>query len=467
MLQQVTPEWLQSIEVLKEVPLTQLNWLIQHSQQMLLKEGEFLAQPGTVLNAMHVVINGKMRLYIPQQQGVREIGVFEPGDITGYLPFSRAKSTPGFVEALEETQLMRLESTEMPEMIREYFELTQALVHVMATRIRNFTALQQQNEKMMALGKLSAGLAHELNNPAAAIARDATALNNLLQLSPEHLQGMLASQIGAEQAEVVTRCLFDALNKENKPAMSLMQRSEAEDDVNDWLEDHHVPNVCDISEPFVASGLTVKELELFKPHIPEPQLPMVMKWIGKSLSAGRLVSDIQESSRRISELVGAVKNFTHMDRGQDKQYADIHLGIRNTLTILNHRIKKAKVKLIENFDTSLPPVSALIGELNQVWTNLIDNAVDALESVPDATLEIRTRRDGIFVQVCIIDNGPGIPEDICSRIFEPFFTTKEMGKGTGLGLDVVHQIVQQHHGTVKVNSRPGRTAFEVCFPING
>jgi signal transduction histidine kinase len=181
----------------------------------------------------------------------------------------------------------------------------------------------------------------------------------------------------------------------------------------------------------------------------------------------KMVIDIEEASRRIAELVGSVKNFTHMDQGHGKQYADIHNGIRNTLTMLQYKVKKANVTVEQNFDTTLPAVNAMIGELNQVWTNLIDNALDAMETNGKGILEIKTVRDKDCVQVAVIDNGPGIPEDIKSRIFDPFFTTKEVGKGTGLGLDVVIRIVKQHQGTIKVNSVPGHTEFVVEFPING
>ncbi|MDB5153663.1 MAG: glnL, partial [Mucilaginibacter sp.] len=180
-----------------------------------------------------------------------------------------------------------------------------------------------------------------------------------------------------------------------------------------------------------------------------------------------MVQDISESSKRIAALVTSVKTYTHMDQGQDKQYADIHIGIKNTLQMLIYKIKKGNITMVKDFDTTLPPVKAQIGELNQVWTNLIDNALDAMEINSKGTLTIKTEKDREFVQVSIIDDGPGIPEEIRSRIFDPFFTTKEMGKGTGMGLEVVNRIVLQHNGTIKVVSEPGHTAFVVCFPIDG
>jgi signal transduction histidine kinase len=198
-----------------------------------------------------------------------------------------------------------------------------------------------------------------------------------------------------------------------------------------------------------------------------PHLSPVLNWVNNNLVTEKMVTDIQEASQRISDLVGSVKNFTHMDRAQDKQFCDIRVGLRNTLTMLNHKIKKGSVTVTEHFDETLPEVKAFIGELNQVWTNIIDNALDAMEGRPDSTLEIQTERDKEFVKVTITDNGPGIPKEDLDKIFDPFFTTKEIGKGTGLGLDVVARIVKQHHGSIKAKSVPGRTAFIVCFPIAG
>jgi C4-dicarboxylate-specific signal transduction histidine kinase len=246
-----------------------------------------------------------------------------------------------------------------------------------------------------------------------------------------------------------------------------MERSDLEDELTGWMTDNEVESAPEIAENFVEFGLNIADAEAFKVHIPAIYMSHVMNWINSNLVTEKMVTDIEEASKRIADLVGSVKNFTHMDQGHDKQYADIHSGIRNTLTMLHHKIHKGNVEVLEHFDMALPPVKAMIGELNQVWTNLLDNALDAMEGMPKAILEIKTERDKQFVKVSIIDNGPGIPDAIRSQIFDPFFTTKEIGKGTGLGLDVVTRIVKQHQGSIKVNSVPGSTEFLVCFPIDG
>jgi signal transduction histidine kinase len=463
----VTSELLQSFDALKDVPLAQLDWLIANSEQKIIREGDFLFQSGQPISATNIIINGRIRMYILQNNEARELAIFETQTISGYLPFSRAKVSPGYANALEDTQVLSLPATKMPEMIAHHFELTQALVHVMASRIRDFTEMQQQAEKMMALGKLSAGLAHELNNPASAVVRGAASLKQHLLQFPKTFKDIIDIKMSVEQVDLVNEMLLKALSKKERPVLTMMDRADMEDEMTDWLDEHEVLNAPEIAENFVEFGLKITDAEAFKQHIPVDYISQVMNWINSNMVTEKMVTDIEEASRRIADLVGAVKNFTHMDQGHDKQYADIHSGIRNTLTMLHHKIHKGSVEIVEHFDTSLPPVKAMIGELNQVWTNLMDNALDAMEVNGKGVLEIKTLRDNEFVEVSIIDNGPGIPEDAMSQIFDPFYTTKEIGKGTGLGLDVVSRIVKQHRGSIKVNSVPGRTAFVVCFPING
>jgi len=463
----VTTNWLLSIEALQDVPPAQLDWLIANSENKILKEGDFLFEPGKPINATHIIVDGSIRMYMLQNNEAREFTIFETKAITGYLPFSRGKTGKAYGQAITDTQLLSLPEQKLSDMICTHFELTQALVHVMTSRVRDFTTQQQQNEKMMALGKLSAGLAHELNNPASAVVRGAASLKKHLLMFPKTFKDITEIKMSPQQVDLVNTKLINILSQREKPTLSLMERSELEDEMADWMEDNEVINAPEIAENFVEFGLSIAEAEEFKRNIPDDYISHVMNWINSNMITEKMVIDIEEASKRIADLVGAVKNFTHMDQGHDKQYADVHDGIRNTLTMLQHKIHKGSVEVIKNFDTSLPPVKAMIGELNQVWTNLMDNALDAMEAAGKGTLEIKTRRDSDCVEVSIIDNGPGIPDDIKSQVFDPFFTTKEIGKGTGLGLDVVNRIVKQHQGIIKLNSVPGRTEFSVCFPIDG
>jgi signal transduction histidine kinase len=462
-----TPSLLQTFEALKDVPEDQLQWLIDQSHCRMLPDGEVLVAPGRPIPGTHFIISGLLRLDMIIGGVKREIARFTAGDITGYLPYSRAKESTAYGFIIGESQLMTFPMDKMPDMIRGQFELTQALVHVMTNRVRTFTTLQQQNEKMLALGKLSAGLAHELNNPASAIVRDSDSLIKHLKLQPDDFKTVISIQMEPGQVDAVCGALFRVLDERKPVQLTLRQRTQKESDIEEVLNELGISDTGELAENLVGFGFEPDDVLAFRDHIPKPSLPAVFGWINNLLVTERMVQDISESSKRIADLVASVKTYTHMDQGPDKQYADIHIGIRNTLTMLGYKIKKGNITLKEEYDQTLPPVKAQIGELNQVWTNLIDNALDAMETNGRGTLKIKTERDREYVQVTIIDDGPGIPEEIQSRIFDPFFTTKEMGKGTGMGLEVVQRIVQQHRGSIKVKSEPGRTAFIVCFPIDG
>lgn len=466
-MQECTPALLKTFDALADVPDDQLQWLIDNSLCRMFADGEILSEPGNPIPGTYYVISGKMRLYLPIGGVKREIGDFKPGDISGAMPYSRAKISTGYGITIGETQLMIFPREKMTEMIKTQFELTQALVHVMTNRVRTFTALQQQNEKMLALGKLSAGLTHELNNPASAIVRDSESLLKHLQLEPQTFKSVIAIRMEPEHVDTVTKKLFRVIEEKREVNLTLRQRTDKEEELTDLFDEMEIENSDEIAENFVEFGFETEDIELFRKYIPEQFFSPVFNWINTLLVTERMVQDIGESARRIAALVTSVKTYTHMDQGQEKQYADIRIGIKNTLQMLIYKIKKGNITMLKEFDETLPPVKAQIGELNQVWTNLIDNALDAMEPNRKGTLTIKTERDKEFVKVTIADDGPGIPEEIQSRIFDPFFTTKEMGKGTGLGLEVVQRIVNQHNGTIKVNSEPGRTAFVVCFPING
>jgi signal transduction histidine kinase len=466
-MQTVTVEWLHSIDEFMDVPDTQLRWVIDNSTILSIKEGEYFFRPGMAAVGAYIMLTGKIHVYDIVNQEMRDVVMLEPKAISGYLPFSRALTVNVYAKAKVDSSILLLPKETFREMISRYFELTQALVHVMTNRVRSFTSLQQQNEKMMALGKLSAGMTHELNNPAAAIVRSSTSLLEHLKLEPDNFKEIMAIRMDEKEVDAVQQKLWEVLDRIEKPKLTLMERTELEDEITAWLTDHQVQRAAEIAENFLEDGFTCDDLRDFKSHIPVPYLSPVFNWINSNLVTRKMVADINEASRRISDLVQSVKNYTHMDQGKGKELTDIRNGIRNTLTMLHYRFKKGNVSLIEEYDESLPRINAMVGELNQVWTNLIDNALDAMEPAGRGQLTIRTEKEHGWAKASIIDNGPGIPEEVQSRIFEPFFTTKDIGKGTGLGLDVVCRIVKQHHGSIRVQSKPGETIFVVCFPING
>ncbi|HUB61683.1 MAG TPA: ATP-binding protein [Puia sp.] len=465
-MQTVSVEWLKSVAELTDVPEAQLQWLIDNSKILTIREGELFFRPGMPAVGAYITVSGRLHIYDLVNQEMRDVSTLEPATISGYLPFSRGTVSNVYVEAITDSSILLLPKEKFREMISQHFELTQAFVHVMTNRVRTFTSLQQQGEKMMALGKLSAGLTHELNNPAAAIVRSSDTLLEHLRLEPDDFKAIMAIRMDEKEVDAVNRKLWEVLDRPEKPKLTLIERTELEDQITRWLEDHQVERSAEIAENFLEDGFTCDDLRDFKAHIPVPYLSPVFNWINSNLVTRKMVADINEASRRISDLVRSVKNFTHMDQGKGKEFTDIRDGIRNTLTMLHYRFRKGNVTLIEEYDETLPRICAMVGELNQVWTNLIDNALDAMEPAGRGRLTIRTEKDHDSVKTSITDNGPGIPMEIQSRIFDPFFTTKEIGKGTGLGLDVVCRIVKQHHGSIRVQSKPGETTFVVCFPIN-
>ncbi|GAA4911946.1 ATP-binding protein [Mucilaginibacter defluvii] len=461
----ITADQLKKIESLQTVPEDQLQWLIDQGQIQEYEPGERIFEAGSPLNITMIILEGSFRICMVQGGSIRELATLGEGSITGYLPFSRGKKLIGYGECVRRMTTLVCPAEKVQEAIKLHYELTEALVHIMTNRVRDFTALQQQNEKMMALGKLSAGLAHELNNPAAAIVRNTSALKEQLKQYPHIFKQIAAIKLKMSEVDPINVFIQDIINRPDKPVLSMLEKSAKEDEMMDWLEDHEV-NSYEMAETLVDVGFAVNDLEKLRDQVAVDCVSPVLVWINNTLMTDKLVSDIEEASRRISELVTSVKNFTHMDMAADKQPVDIKEGIISTLKMMIYKIKKNNINMVKSFADDLPKVNARPGDLNQVWTNLIDNALDAMEGNNGGTLKISTQRDGAFVQIKITDDGPGIPEDIRSRIFDPFFTTKAMGKGTGMGLDVVNRIIQQHNGTIKVKSKPGETEFEVCLPLD-
>lgn len=458
-------EKLKSIPAFTGVPDKELIWLATEGTLIHFKVNDYLFQPGNPIDQLLIILEGHVVLKFQQGNNYRVIGSFEKNDISGYLPYSRASIARGYAEVVEPTTVLKLHKDRFRDMILHQEDLTTALVHVMSSRIRQFTKVEQQNDKMMALGKLSAGLAHELNNPSAAIIRSVQSLSGHLRLIPENFKSVIKIKMTDDQVDQVNELLMQKVDVD-PPKLSMMDRSSREDELLDWLDEKGVVNGEEISETLVSMGFELNDLEQISEITTSTDLPKVLRWINQVLNTEKLVREIEEASKRINVLVSSVKSYTHMDQAPEKSAVDLHLGIDNTLTMLNHKIRKNNIEVIRDFKPDLVKPTILVSEMNQVWTNLIDNAIDAMETSQERKLTIRTTEDGSFVNVFIADTGVGIPEAIQESIFDPFFTTKAVGKGTGLGMEVVYQIVvKQHHGSVSFESRPGHTEFKVCFPI--
>lgn len=460
-----TPELLktlQQFETFEGISEADLQWLVDHSDFNLYKSGEHLFKPNEAVHHMQIIVQGRFTISLPRADELKELGIWETGYITGVLPFSRMTHAHAYGQALEDSRVLSLHKRHFTDMVNFSYALTQALVAVMTTRVRDFTGRRYQDEKLMALGKLSAGLAHELNNPASAMVRSASELYKKIHSTPEKFKSIITMRVTPEQTDQVNDILFSKIKNVQGVELSLMEREERKDDLTDWLEDQDVEPAEDIAETFVDFGMTREELEKVHQIAEGRDLGPIMRWIESTLSLEKLVSEIQESADRISKLVKSVKTYSRMDQGSAAEAIDIHEGIVSTLIMLKHKLKSKNIQVHKNFDREMPKLHAHPGELNQVWTNLISNAIDAMEQ--DGILTIDTYPDRHFTCVNITDNGSGIPEENLSCIFDPFFTTKPMDEGTGMGLDIVKKIVNGHKGDIEVESRPGKTTFKLCFP---
>jgi signal transduction histidine kinase len=386
------------------------------------------------------------------------------GGVSGLLPYSRMKTSPGYAYAVEKLRAIMMHKDHFHDLEQRAPDLIQRLVGYMTERARLFATVQLQHEKVSALGKLSAGIAHELNNPAAAISRIAADLSEKLQLNYQFTEELLMDGIKADVIQSI-RSLVESkeAGKKDKIRLTAMQKMMKEDSIRDLLEKYSRELPSDIAETFIDADFSEEELETIRLKSDNISFPTLLRWLYNLISSQALIKDLGEASSRISNLVGAIKSHVHMDRTNELEPTNIHTDIDNTLTLLGYKLREKNITVTKSYCENLANIPAYVGELNQVWTNIIDNAIYAVDKNGELTIE--TFCNSKHVKVKIIDSGTGIPKEIMSRIFDPFFTTKKVGQGTGIGLDIVNRIVKRHNGEIKVQSEPGRTEFEICLPL--
>lgn len=463
----VTLDQLRRVPLLADLGDEELSWLIEHGEYREFAVGETVAEQGAPADRMVIVLEGALEFRFEHNAEPLRI---EAGDITGMLPFSRMTHFGGTAVARAPIRALFIYKTEFMPMLSAIPALAPRLVGLLTDRVRSFSEQELRREKLASLGKLAAGLAHELGNPASAAKRAAATLaESLAQL--ETLSARIGARIGADGMEQ----LLAYLSRLEPRPLAAMERADLEDELGRWLAAHHPANAdeggerswADWAATWADAGASVEWLEGLRtldPELATPEaLPEVLSWLEASLRLRGQVQVVQDSTERISGLVRAVKSYTYMDQ-TPRQEVDVREGLDNTLAIFGHRLRKG-VRLERDYDPALPKISAYGSELNQLWTNLIDNALDAMGS--SGTLRVRAMREGEGVLVEIGDSGPGIPPELQARIFDPFFTTKEVGRGTGLGLETVRRIVEHHKGSIRVESQPGDTRFQVRLPVGG
>jgi signal transduction histidine kinase len=466
--QRLTLEELRGLFLFEDLSDDQLAWVAANGDVVDCPAGAEVSVEGEPAECFFVLLEGTLSMV--RLVGGSEVetvrtdhrGVYS-GAVQFYFGDRLEQRYPATVRAVTDCRFLALPAGPFAAVFRQWYPMAVHLLEGMFVGQRNSAELVGQRERLLALGKLTAGLTHELNNPAAAAARATAALrerlagmrHKLALLSEGKLDGEVLRSLTGLQEEFVARI---AGTRE----LSTLERSDLEDGLGDWLDERGVTQPWDLAGVFVAAGLGPDDLDRVADAVAPSCLEPALRWLAYTVETETLLAEIADSTGRISSLVDAAKQYSQMDR-MPHQPTDLRAGLDATLVMLGAKIGPG-ITVVKDYDPELPPVPAYAGELNQVWTNLIVNALDAMAG--EGTLTLRTARDGDCALVEIGDTGPGIPEELRSRVFEPFFTTKPVGQGTGLGLDVSWRIVvKRHGGDLRVTSRPGDTRFQVALPL--
>ena len=459
-------EALRRVHVFADLPDDQLRWFAENSEAHRFAAGEVMFRKGDPPDRMVVFFEGEMHAYWDETDH-DVVYITRAGDptteVTGMLPFSRMTEFTVTGYAVTDVRVLWFPVHLFPEMMLRMPELVQRLVGIMSDRVRESTTLDQQQDKLMALGKLSAGLAHELNNPAAGATRAANDLIEVLKELRAADMRLCSHDLTHNQQDSIDAFERKAIDHTaTAEQLNSLDQSDREEEVSEWLEAHGITEPWKLSPNLVEAGMDSAALEKLLGEIPTTATADVLARVNCQLAAAKLAGEIKTATARISELVGAIKEYSYMDQAK-VQELDVHKGLDNTLLILKYKLKKKDITVTRDYAESLPTIKAYGSELNQVWTNLIVNAVDAMSI--GGKLKVRTKREPTDILVEIRDNGAGIPAEARTRIFEPFFTTKPVGEGTGLGLDTVARIIRKHRGNVRFESKPGDTCFQVRLPV--
>jgi len=445
-----------------DLPDDQILWFLGQAREVQLKAGDIYARQGDVADSMFVLLEGEFQWRGEFAGGETFVRDLKAGEVSGVLPFSRMKNYSLSGRALSDGRLLKFPASQLHELVKTMPELANRLVGLMSDRIREATRFEQQRDRLAALGKLSAGLAHELNNPASAAKRASSQLRDLLKRIRNASHELGRRNLTAEQrAEIES--LEASLMQADGPPPDPLTVSDLEDQIDSLLRSHGQSDLWQLAGDLARRNFQPGRLDPLFAALDTDTARAALVRISASIEIAGLLNEIESSTSRISDLVRAIKEYTFMDQAP-LQNVDIVKTLENTLTILNHKLKKG-VAVQREYDKLPMVVNSFGSELSQVWTNIIDNAIDAMGG--QGKLRVRTYREDDCVVVEIGDNGPGIPPEVQPRIFEPFFTTKGVGEGTGLGLDTVQRIVKRHRGSIQVHSKPGDTRFQVWLPLAG
>jgi signal transduction histidine kinase len=450
---------LKKVTPLHDLEQAEYEWLANHGTEVFGESGAVVFREGEPANKMMVLLQGE--IYVRREHGgPAALFIGRSGQITGLLPFSRMKAYGGLGYTSAASWWLEFDRSLFPEMLKTIPPLTERVVGILLDRVREITRMEQQSEKLNALGKLAGNLAHELNNPASAAQRSAAGILEELRVYGHERFNLGRLCLDAAKTEKVLEW-EDQVRAEAKrlgrPAET--EQTRREDEIVRWLLQHEIQESWHIAPELAEFGVVPGQLEALTGFLDPGAIAVVLSQFTSSLRTERIAEAMLDSTARIFDLIRAIKDYSYMDQ-MPIQEVDVPQGLENTLAMLASRLRQ--VDVIRDYEPNLPCVSAYGRELNQVWTALIENALDAVQDKGEIKLIVRTAGDMLLVEIW--DNGPGIPVELQARIFEPFFTTKAPGSGLGLGLDVVSRIVRMHRGFVTVQSKPGSTCFQVRLP---
>jgi len=450
-------ERLSTLTGLADIPREELAWLVAHGRYEVREAGTVMAPMGKRIPDLWVVLSGKIVVHVDRGVGPRMVMAWGEGEVSGILPYSRMTGPPGHNVIEERAELLLVDESHFPEMISHCPKFTALTVHLMLDRARNFSASDLHDEKMVSLGRLSAGLAHELNNPASATMRGAKLLLDSLEEADAAARSLGAAGLTAETYEAIERARLAARERSGGAVLSPIEQADREDEIAAWLERHGSDPAH--AGPLAGTAVTIDTLEALAAAATGEQLDAVLRWFAAGCTTRALAVDIERAATRISELVSVVRKFTYMDHLSAPESVDVEAGLKDTIRMLASKAKAKSASIQLDIEPDLPRASANGGELNQVWINLLDNALDAIPE--GGKVQVVARADVGRVVVAVIDDGPGIPADVMPHVFDPFFTTKAPGEGTGLGLEIARRLVRRYRGNITVESRPSRTEFRV------
>jgi len=442
-------------------PREELEWLVRHGTIKSYHAGDVVSRKGEAVAGLHVILKGRMS-HLTNPGGVwRKVMDWREGEVTGQLPYSRMTASPGNTVIEEESETLFIDRKDLDAMPTACPHITATLVHVMLDRARAFTSSDLQLDKMASLGKLAAGLAHELNNPASAAARSARLVTEALVESDTASRDLGAARLEPEEAALVERVRAVCIAAPATSVRTPLERADREEAIAGWLASHQVDET--FAAALAETDLTPPLLDELAASLRGDKLRAALRWVAAGCTIRGLARDIERAASRVHALVSAVKGFTYMDHATTPEPVDVGKGLADTLAVLASKARGKAVALSVTAPPDLPRVRGFGGELNQVWANLVDNALDAVADGGKVT--VAARAEGGRVVVRVADDGPGIPPEIRDRIFDPFFTTKPVGQGTGLGLDIVRRLVDRNEGLLELESEPGHTEFRVTLPV--